>query len=173
MEELFVSFRESQDINQIDCSSIFLRLLGEPCAAGTSSAAGSDSCFSCAINQYSDTSSACQKCQDGYTSPGGTASCTLILPVAPCAPGTIGSNGNCTQCPLNFFSKTAGVSECSPCLAGFESLSNGSTSCSACPYSTYVTRPGSPCGLCPITSTVGRASNACNSTTGQPTQWYV
>jgi hypothetical protein len=126
-----------------------------PCAAWTSSIAGSSSCSRCPATYYSEPGGLCVQCTPGSNlnldPQTGGHTCT------PCYPGYYLDL-------LRIDASGIGLTFCSPCLSGTYS-SAGATSCSACPSGKTSVAGSSSCITCPI-------GNYVQSTYDRNTQVY-
>ena len=156
-----------------------IRLVVQPCAAGSYSATGrpspQSSCLSCALGTYSSAgATACQICIAGsYSSTIGSTTCSFCPSGSTTVTTGTTSGFACTLCSSGYWSSTA-VPPCTACVGGTYNPSIGSTSsssCLSCASGTYNPNSGSTsissCQSCavgtynPITSSA--ACLACSS----------
>jgi syndecan 4 len=121
------------------------------CSAGTYSSATAQStattCQNCLAGTYSNLpgSSVCTLCTAFSTSPTASSACTcnsgyekvgtdpFVCQSAPCAAGSTGPSGNCTQCLVGKYKNVSGSAPCDLCSAGTYSATEGNTACTLCP----------------------------------------
>ena len=150
-----------------------------PCAVGTSSTGGGDSCALCSAGTYSkvEGSAFCSYCPGGQIPNGGRTDCVL------CSAGKFSSIGDssCTDCQAGLFSGSGAgtclycspgkysasrASSCALCAEGAIS-STGASQCDPCAagkYSSIVSIPPNTCLPCDAGTFSSAGSRICDST---------